>query len=515
MKKIILFIQIFLFFLINPNITLGFLGSFGSIDLYETIDKGNYELKEKMLELELLDGLDGIDFYEKINIEAERLGLQACFSDNIIPEDILNLEKGDVGALHYKLAIECPNLENINIGNLSKYSNIGLKFLNEARKSIESRTNFMINTSNVGLFSDGNKENSPFDLLVDLEEINEILFEKKLEYNGGNTINLENKLLEKITKSKEKKSNINNGKSNNITITNGQLKEIINNDLFLKNKNSLCFIDKNNLENKSITQDLYDLINQSVNNNDFISEIENEIIEKGNDFDSGFKSIDDKNFWPCEEKYCIKVDFIIKNYDLFIGGKNYSLEGLFKRSNNHLKKFAFSSLIQSKMTINNFELGFKNFNLFDTFHVGFQITKKPAPIINLNKSNSNNSFGDELLSKNLLNNYYSNLGLDFNRSNDINLFNSYDKEIKTGLDVEGSNIINFLEKYNDYEKIVNKGILENEYLSKDSISRKLSIDNNSKTLNLFTEIESFINNIYDYSKDLDIIIRGMNEIPNS
>ncbi|MDR0771825.1 MAG: hypothetical protein LBF15_01910 [Candidatus Peribacteria bacterium] len=46
-----------------------------------------------------------------------------------------------------------------------------------------------------------------------------------------------------------------------------------------------------------------------------------------------------------------------------------SIEDIIARSNEHLKIFAGTSLVQSKMTTNNFQLGLKDLNLPDIFHI--------------------------------------------------------------------------------------------------------------------------------------------------
>jgi len=40
------------------------------------------------------------------------------------------------------------------------------------------------------MYSDGIEENSPFDLVLDLEEINSIIFEESIPYDGVNNFDL-------------------------------------------------------------------------------------------------------------------------------------------------------------------------------------------------------------------------------------------------------------------------------------------------------------------------------------
>lgn len=49
--------------------------------------------------------------------------------------------------------------------------------VNEEQKKLQS-------VGSIGLFTDGNKDNSSYDLMVDLENIHSVLFAKDIPYNG-------------------------------------------------------------------------------------------------------------------------------------------------------------------------------------------------------------------------------------------------------------------------------------------------------------------------------------------
>gem|GEM_PF-6396414 len=87
------------------------------------------------------------------------------------------------------------------------------------------------------------------------------------------------------------------------------------------------------------------------------------------DIPSSYAKVNDNSIWPCTTYFCITVDFITNTYPLFTSGSDLSIESIVKRSNEHIRKFAGTSLIQSNMTINNFQIGLKDLNLPDIFHV--------------------------------------------------------------------------------------------------------------------------------------------------
>lgn len=55
---------------------------------------------------------------------------------------------------------------------------------NELQKSVNDEQKKLQSVGSIGLFSDGNKDNSSYDLMVDLENIHNILFAKDIPYNG-------------------------------------------------------------------------------------------------------------------------------------------------------------------------------------------------------------------------------------------------------------------------------------------------------------------------------------------
>jgi hypothetical protein len=71
---------------------------------------------------------------------------------------------------------------------------------------------------------------------------------------------------------------------------------------------------------------------------------------------SHYKKVNDNLMWPCNEFFCIKIEFIIRKQKLLGGGTTVSIHSILEKSNTHLNKFVNTSLIASKQTTNNFEL---------------------------------------------------------------------------------------------------------------------------------------------------------------
>jgi len=88
--------------------------------------------------------------------------------------------------------------------------------------------------------------------------------------------------------------------------------------------------------------------------------------------------------------------------------------------------------------------------------MSFQVSTKPVPILDLNKSNKPKS--NEYSSTTLLEKYYKANGLDYNRRNDITIYthdeNAY-KTILNSLDLDKSVVIEKQELLDSYKELNN------------------------------------------------------------
>lgn len=223
-----------------------------------------------------------------------------------------------------------------------------------------------------------------------------------------------------------------------------------------------------------------------------------------------YNKVTDNSEWPCENFFCINVDFIMYEHNLFWWWENITIEYLLNRSNEHLKKFASTSLLPAKMSTNNFELWLKDLNLPDIFHIWIQISTKPVPILDIQKSWQKDE--SEFSTSNMLEQYYKSNWLDYKRRNDLSLLNNleFDKQA-----IEWSKelwIDKGAQKNNDFKDFLksekNKINLLNKGIEKSVLSKV------SETFNTqFAEIERFTVWINDYVKNIQSIIKEMNKIP--
>jgi hypothetical protein len=223
-----------------------------------------------------------------------------------------------------------------------------------------------------------------------------------------------------------------------------------------------------------------------------------------------YSKVRDNSQWPCESFFCINIDFIMYEHNLFWSSENITVEYLLNRSNDHLSKFVSTSMIPAKMSTNLFEIWLKDLNLSDIFHMAIEVSTKPIPILRLEKQWAEDE--TELSSKNLLEKYYETHGLDYKRRNDVVLLNAKEQEKQSIINSQELTTQNANEKnaeYGEYIKNKEKGI---RIIDK-AIEKRVSYWVLDTFVEQYTELDKFTNSIYHYVENLNTIITKMREIP--
>lgn len=515
MKKLIIFLfTIMSLNLLNPNITLGFLDDSLGFDLYKTIDKWTYELSSQMLSREAKWDEKNSDYVKKLNIQAWFLDLPECFDESITLNDLKELNENNPLNFNKKIIDLCWNWDdeskkNMEIKYLNLYQDIWKTVYSNLEEISQTKVDNLYKITKIWMYSDWDTNNSPFDIIADLKAIDDIVFEKELKYNWENTIDL----TSKITKASESEVSTASlapyipWNIKNLT----SLEDLLTYDLnWLDNNNLVCDVDdplKNQIKDiiKTKNENLKDLIEKNNNTNSWV------IISNP---DKWYEVRWDNWVWPCNNFFCIQIEFVIQNYDLLIWWKNNSIEWLIKKSNQHLKKFSSTSLIQSKMTTNNFELWLKDLNLSEIFHVWIQVTTKPAPILNVDVK-WDDPKKDEFSSKSLLEKYYGNLWLDYKRANDLSVYTWYTEKLKNIQMMAWIPAEWIIQKNKDFLEYKEKNEKKAAYTASNYIDQSLNYNELDTFYKDFVEVENFTYSISDYVDNLNSIIKWMNKIPNS
>ena len=148
------------------------------MDLYEKIDAGSNTLKEKLLEKRMKEG----NFTEKINNALGRAckanegeSVFCLSSKSFTVKEFESITQGDVRILQTHLA------KNVNI-TTDSFNTLKQKITNlwsTIKKEAKEEQNGIEKTGSLGIYIDGVKENSSFDLTIDLQKIHDIIFSKK------------------------------------------------------------------------------------------------------------------------------------------------------------------------------------------------------------------------------------------------------------------------------------------------------------------------------------------------
>jgi len=520
-NKLIITLIIILINLQFLKITNAFLNWWLWLDLYNNIDSWLEELNQDIFKKKInsnWSSLDNLNQFLKANWAAD------CMKNiSIIKQDTLI----EIWEIQKNIDYECYNKEwrwtNITIQDLTRYKNLINKFIQSTKSESKSKSENIFEISNIWIFSDWDINNSPFDLIYDLKEIDDIIFTNTIEYSYKdidllekiNKNNKNNKDEENKKKSEDNKKT-NNNENNNNWLEQENIKK--QDELKISGNNILC-----NWENLSWldNEEIKKIFNKNYNINKLSDTNKiSEYIKQENKLKNNFqvwynwkywyiwkyKWVNDNDIWPCNKYFCIKLSldtYITRALDYSISN---SIENILERSNYHLKKAVNTSLQQAKMSTNNFEIWLRDLNLAKQFHLGFIIKKKAPPILNLeNIIKWQNKTTKEIDNNSILSHYYKNLWLDYKRVNDINIYNK--KDIKT------QNIINNtqLNIFSDYEWINNS----NEYNT--NINNSIEIEINNWILEEFylelVELDWFIISILNYIQDLNSFIIKLKAIP--
>jgi len=519
MKKVVLFIICFFSVISFSN---AFFGSSESLDLYKNIDSWIEELWDHMIEYEINWWPENDWVIEEIHFLAYLDAKPLCLDKSkiISNSDFKKIvENQDVKTLFSYMNRYCDTNELLNY-----YLILFNTHYKKSKYQADKKSEKIYKIWNIGIFSDGILENSGFDLIDDMKEIDKVIFASKNDYNWDEWLDL----WESITELTEK---INNDMVElaNKPIQIIELNELMNNTTIQENNNSNYNIEdtQNNYSCPENTENS-NLSSNSVDN--ILNDIEENLSNSGNiNNNTGsltqnkkeskptivkewdYTKITDNSMFPCNTFFCITVEFIMYNHSLFWGWENITIEYLLNRSNKHLRKFAWTSLIPAKMTIWNFELWLEDLNLPDIFHLGFQISKKPIPILNIEKQNKKDE--TEFSANNMLKKYYEANWLDYKRRNDLVLLKSLEQEKQSVLNSDylyNETIYNNQMNYYTY-KLKNKR-QNNSYFAK-AVEKKVSYWVLQDFEEQFIELSRFTEWINDYVNNMSVIIKNMNEIP--
>ena len=533
-------------------------GQFWWHDFFWTIDEWKIRLKEAKIE-QSFDIWNAQAAWE-LNALAKTDNLKGVFRATwTTVEDIIiaNNDKASpvkrLQAVHRLLwgpdKIHSIQLEN-SVNIIEKYYETKVK---DAVESIEVFEEF----NRVWIYSDWSLENSEFDIIVDLDDINKIIFwlwESNYWWpNWSNSLwGFSDDIRELVNKTYDSPPNFSTVRSSSLTnkpkswpstwnVTPVEVEDLWK-PRVSENKNSVeidldwltCspaldfWIEKTDETIPWIPWDNWENWNDSGAGNgngswesdlsytdqlwETVSDLYDAIWDTYTWWNWYKPTVD--NFW-CRpwRPFCIIIEMI--TYESFYEPwDTSSIDYIISKSNSYLEYWAMSSKVQYDMATANWELPFDDLNLLDTFSSGVIIFKKPIPMLQTDSEREHTQPLDEFESEKMLEKSFESIWLEYKKANDLTKY----------IWLEKSKFIASNNKDWDTGKIT-KDLAELAQKEKAKEAKIKTLNNNIKEAigsnsdylefaNQFQEISTFMKQIEDYSINLEEYIKIMEDIPS-
>jgi hypothetical protein len=295
---------------------------------------------------------------------------------------ILKLKDGDYSGLvtlasKKKISMSSDTLVNLSSCLVESYDTI-------VSESIQEDKAISI-VGNAGLYMDGSKENSDYDILADIEKINTIIYSHPEKYTGvkNSTKKSRDALLRGdyssiglISATGSTGSGIvstDSGSGSSVNGSDGTLNTVNLSELGLGSTCSakdgtIRISSVDNLMDDAFTAELAGVLRGEIGNTDsnnigqnyshlptFSGTTDGMLSQSaGNDF---------YNKMPCDGIFCIKVKMNAGSMNALGGGEDISIEGIIDKHIKILNPISWTDLSQQKMTNNSFQLPFLNIKI--------------------------------------------------------------------------------------------------------------------------------------------------------
>ncbi|MDD2565372.1 MAG: hypothetical protein PHZ26_00550 [Candidatus Gracilibacteria bacterium] len=455
-KKILTFSIIFLYFVsFNTEVFADYIGNGPGMDFFKKLDSGSDSIQMKFMENELKGSAKKINDYLIANsLGCGEGGLKGCFdeSKDFTYSELMEIEEDEnliVISNHLEsgsggyIGISSEKLNNL-------FSSVWLWFDTKQQENLAKEAS-MSRVGIIGLFNDGDVNNSGYDLMYDMNNIHKIIFAQDTNYEGtsnnsssdfGGVINGDFDNIPSVFDPSTLLDGINtslpNSRTNNTRgITNPDGTNVTNILDIKPSESNLCTTGSSLIGlDSGFLNDIARQLNNGTNNNSSQGGIGNQntigINNIGTNNQTGSNSTQGSgkngtvgglgsDSFPCESFICVNIEMIMYTQSLLGGGKSETIEGIVDKHLKIVNKYAGKSLIQSDMTKNFFSLSIlRKLNLPSMLHLGIVITHLPVPILNLKKEVSSNSDIGEFKDKAILERTFAQNGLDYKIQNSLN-----------------------------------------------------------------------------------------------
>ncbi len=530
-KYIFLFFCFFWSHFFGVQTAQAFLWEDLGLDLYKQIDEGFYALEQKQYEYEMT-GQGEASVAEVVWPILASDGIECDISSTTDIEELLGNEGSDTVA---RIVESCTgDGESTPALLVERVQNSLGTIKNTFSERARDKSQRTYEVARVWLYNDGDIENSPFDLINDLQEIDRVIFSEELKYEWENSQKSSDEALDDFLE--EDKDYLYEEEEDELDDE--------------EDTESGSLIGSGTIDIPPILLPVIDDHKYICAPGDDLSGLDEESLEEvltgiegwsGSGYSGSWSSwfypwVDPSNgaswggpfpwvgpewsyeqvtdSWKCDPKqfFCIIIEFQKSDYGL-AGGESMAIDKILKKAEEHLEKPANASLTQRKMTTNNFELGSIIKNLPDMLRgLGVEVQTKPIPILDVPSGNEELVEGDLYEVENLMCTFYKNSGLDCERANDLTEFASQE-EVEKVLQTSAGMPTQYPEIRNNELTRFQNALKENNRIIDKSVDQQILYDDMKKFGDQFTELEKFVAAMEDFCMGLKGVVTEMKKIP--
>lgn len=507
------------------------------LDIYSNLDTWVRELRQTQYEYELAGQWDG-SVFETVNQILEREWLECqVHSASDIEKLIWNTTDNTV--------------ESVLQACASWRSEVPIQFVERAQNALrdirrvfieraDNKAEMTYRVARIWLYADGNSNNSPFDLIVDLQEIDRIIFWEEIEYNWitptnnqsfQNFINnlspppiewIEDDIIDENWESEW-------GDNGNWDEWDWNEEETPwdNWTTPIPEHEQICLPPNNSGLDDDIVRRLRDNFSPIRNWWEYTPIINTFLYPEGIhddwwDWQWPFKTEgpwwdfeSTKAPWECskDDFFCIIIEFETTEYGL-IWWESRSIMKVLSTVAEHCEKPANASLTQRKQTTNNFELWSIIRDLPWTLRgLWIEVSSKPIPIlqeIEHDEDPTHEEIREEVI--NMLRDRYKALGLDYDRQNDVDIAERstiVQKIFQTSAWMPISYPEQRLNEFRSYDRAFINAT-QRTYSDTSHITTQRQLD---WFVDHFTELERFTFSLADHIEQFTWIISTLERVP--
>jgi hypothetical protein len=416
-----------------------YLGEDSELNLYRTIDQNSGKLESRLMDKYLKGSGAKINKLIGQSCKGDGGSPIDCFSGkDFKQEDLTEILEGENGVAKLRQYMS-PAVKDLSTETAESMLSQLRKYRDQLTRDAKTERRGMEKFGSVGLFADGSIENSGYDLMYDIEQINKILFKQAPKYGGvtnsnaGQTRDILAGFFpedpeyeedpEETSASTLVSEETSGGFGTSVTSTPVVAPVIPSTLCPPANSYPSDFLTANFIALPAVTAGSSDEVpvtpvEPKTPTRSFVHDAAGSGLK-------GFGRTGDSFSCKADQIVCIEIEFTMYKSSFGFGGgaEGNSIEDVLDQNLKILDKYSSSSFAQARMTNNFFELSLKDIDLPSMAHITAILTKKPPPILNLGKSgektDADQKADDEKEFKEIFSRTFDAFGLDYKRQNDL------------------------------------------------------------------------------------------------